>query len=554
MLTLAWTLCRVNGELEVLLREGWLRMSQESKATGLVRIAMNAGAELWSSTAGDPYMTVPVGAHRENYPLKTRRARQWLRRLYFQRTGQAVSDLVVREAVAVLSAQAESDGVEHPVAVRRAECDGVVYLALADKEWSVIEITAAGWRTTQDGPVRFWRPDGLKALPMPRTGGSFDVLRLHLHLRSDADWQLAVAWLIGCMSSGPYPMALVTGEQDSGKTTAALRLRDLIDPIEAPLRAEPASMRDLMIAADHCHILAFDNLSRIPARLSDALCRLATGGGLSVRTLYTDDEERIFSAMRPVIVNGIGGLINRADLLDRAMVIECSPIADDKRRPTEELNAEFARIHPFVLGAVLDAVSAALRNKAELRLPSLPRMADFGRFIAAAEPALGFAEGTLLAAYQQNREEVIEAAIDGDPVAFGIQQLLNDQPEWTGRSTDLLEALDARVPGYLRQGGDWPKNAKAVAETVKRLAPALRRIGIAWTPAKRQGHRRDWIMKLRRVDGDAVRTVRTDRTFDGATKAGQSTERVGRATARTDARPPGAADADGADKVVRFPL
>jgi hypothetical protein len=41
-----------------------------------------------------------------------------------------------------------------------------------------------------------------------------------------------------------------------------------------------------MIAATNSHVLAFDNLSRIPDWLSDALSRLATGG-YSTRELFT---------------------------------------------------------------------------------------------------------------------------------------------------------------------------------------------------------------------------------------------------------------------------
>ena len=58
-----------------------------------------------------------------------------------------------------------------------------------------------------------------------------------------------------------------------------------------------------MIAASNGHLLAFDNLSTV--RLSDEFSRLATGAGFSTRTLYENREEEIFSAARPVILNGI---------------------------------------------------------------------------------------------------------------------------------------------------------------------------------------------------------------------------------------------------------
>jgi hypothetical protein len=40
------------------------------------------------------------------------------------------------------------------------------------------------------------------------------------------------------------------------------------------VRALPREERELMIAANNSYALAFDNLSGLPAWLSDALCRL----------------------------------------------------------------------------------------------------------------------------------------------------------------------------------------------------------------------------------------------------------------------------------------
>src|SRR5437667_12134418 len=104
----------------------------------------------------------------------------------------------------------------------------------------------------------------------------------------------------------PYPVLALHGEQGSGKSTAARLLRKLVDPNVASLRAAPRNEHDLMIAANAGWLLSFDNLSSIPAWLSDALCRLATGGGFATRELYSDDNERIFSAQRLIILTGIG--------------------------------------------------------------------------------------------------------------------------------------------------------------------------------------------------------------------------------------------------------
>jgi hypothetical protein len=81
-----------------------------------------------------------------------------------------------------------------------------------------------------------------------------------------------------------------------------------------------------MIAAKNSHLLAFDNLSGLTAWLSDALCRLATGGSFAVRQLYTDDEEVLFEATRPILMNGIEDVISRPDLADRAIVVAVAGI------------------------------------------------------------------------------------------------------------------------------------------------------------------------------------------------------------------------------------
>jgi hypothetical protein len=90
---------------------------------------------------------------------------------------------------------------------------------------------------------------------------------------------------------GPYPLLAISGEQGSAKTVLSKMLKALIDPSAAPVRALPREERELMIAANNGYLLAFDNLSGLPAWLSDALCRLASGGSFAVRPLYTDDDE-----------------------------------------------------------------------------------------------------------------------------------------------------------------------------------------------------------------------------------------------------------------------
>ena len=64
-------------------------------------------------------------------------------------------------------------------------------------------------------------------------------------------------------------------------------------------------------------VLPADLRSKLAA--SKTLSVLATGGGFAVRQLYTNREEEIFQAQRPIILNGISQVATRGDLLDRAI-------------------------------------------------------------------------------------------------------------------------------------------------------------------------------------------------------------------------------------------
>lgn len=209
----------------------------------------------------------------------------------------------------------------------------------------------------------------MQALPTPLPGGSIETLRRFLNVQGNNDFILVVAWALAVLRNrGPYPVIVLSGEQGSAKSTFSAVLRSLLDPNTAPLRALPREDRDLFIAASNGHVLAFDNVSGLPAWISDTLCRLATGGGFAVRQLYTDQDEVLFDAARPVILNGIEDIVTRPDLADRAIFLTLEAIPEKRRRPEKELWAEFNAARPQLLGNLLDAVSHGLKRLPDTRL------------------------------------------------------------------------------------------------------------------------------------------------------------------------------------------
>ena len=272
----------------------------------------------------------------------------------------------------------------------------------------------------------------------------------------------------------------VNGEAGAGKSFFTRVVRSLVDPSAAPIRAVPRDDRDLVVSAANSWVLAFDNLSNVPAWLADALCRLATGSGYATRMLHTDRDEMIFDAARPIIINGIPTLTDRADLADRAVTVHLRALPENERRPEDELLADFEIARPRIFAALLDAVARAHDSVASVRLDCVPRMADFVKWVVAAAPGLGWEPDDFVAAYAENRRDVSEAAFEADAIAVAIWKLItsNDGPQgFEGTPTELLAAIDTRASEAARRSKYWPQNPTQLGNRVTRAAPLLKAKG-----------------------------------------------------------------------------
>ena len=278
---------------------------EKPKTQSSVLIEVTEDAELFHTSDGDTYATIPINGHRETWALKSRGFRDWLSKRYYEAEGSIANSQATQDALNTLQGIARHDGPEIEVHTRLAAKDGCIWLDLCDEEWRVVKISAEGWEIVKEAPVKFRRTRGMRALPPPVRGGSVSLLRQPVNV-TDADWPLLICCLVAAFRPGyPFPVLVIHGEQGSAKSTASKMLRELIDPNIAPLRSEQRDERDLMLAATNGWVVALDNLSKLPVWLSDALCRLSTGGGFATRTLYENDEETLFMAMRPIIINGI---------------------------------------------------------------------------------------------------------------------------------------------------------------------------------------------------------------------------------------------------------
>src|SRR2546426_362692 len=242
-----------------LMRPCTLKVSAARSPISLDMLITKAvSAELFHTAAGTGFADLLINGHRETWPIRSKRFRTWLRRCYYEATRMVPSAGAMRSALDLLEAHAQFEGPERAVHIRVAEHAGHVYLDLADECWRAVEIGPDGWRVIGMPPVRFRRPAGMLPLPVPQEGGSIETLASFLNLPERTDFVLVVAWLLATLrAGGPYPVLAISGEQGSAKTVLSKLLKALIDPHAAPVRALAREERDLVIAANHSHVLAF---------------------------------------------------------------------------------------------------------------------------------------------------------------------------------------------------------------------------------------------------------------------------------------------------------
>jgi hypothetical protein len=470
---------------------------------------IGVAGKLWHDADREAYATIRREQHRETWQVRSRDYRLHLIAEYRERYGRAPAKQALAEGIDAIEAAAVLDGAEHEPRVRVAGSLGgdKVYLDLCDDSWNVVEIDAAGWRVIADPPVRFVRPRGLRPLPEPKPSrDGISKLAQLVNLRGDA-FVLYVSWIVGCLApAGPYAVLVLSGEQGTAKSTAIKIACELVDPGKVKISGPPRSEPDLAIAASKRHIVAYDNLSQIDGWLADALSRLATGAGLQKRMLYTDDEQSLIAVCRPVAVNGIPDLAERADFADRVLALVLEPIPKNKRRSEKKIWAAFAQSAPEILGALLDGVSRAVRDgpRQAAEMTETPRMADFAEWAAAAAPAFGWSAADVLRVYGANREEAVDRVLEADPVAEAViefaEQAYSWKPAerdgvidptariWRGTATDLLAELARLVPEDTRRERRWPKDATRLSGCLRRAAPPLRtkRIEVGFSLPERE--------------------------------------------------------------------
>jgi hypothetical protein len=471
----------------------------DDKRSRLVAIA--TGTDLFQDDGGDGYCCIELGGGaRRTLKIEGAAFSDWLVAEYGRRFPEfvagrqvpgSVSSSTLADAVRTILAMARQ-GDTRRVFLRLGWGGDRLYLEMATPEPRAIEITPDGWAIVQDPPVHLVFSPTAKPLPVPVPGLRKAVLRqlrkfFGFPVKDDRFVLLLGVLMAGLMPEGPYPILIMSGEQGSGKTTRSRFIKIAIDPTKASVRGRPRSAEDLAISVWRSWFGLFDNLSKLDQDMSDWLCRLSEGAGLPKRKLYTDSEEILIEAARPIMLTAIPDIAQSGDLIDRSALIRCDPLPTKMRE--QVLLDQFEAFRPQLLCYLIEAVSCALRRYADMvDTHDGLRRGDWCAWVEAAAPALGLPEGLFTKVYKRNQDTAVRMALELDPVAAAVLAFMEQKAEVELGVTVLHSALEqiARKQHTGRLPLDWPSMAHHFSGRLRRVAPMLRRVGIE----VEQGHTR----------------------------------------------------------------
>jgi hypothetical protein len=378
-------------------------------------------------------------------PIRSRAYREWFFHEFYAQFDTLPGSHAFHAVINHLEAEANHNQQNQRLAVwRRVGSRGGrlvpthILLNLANPECEFVEISPTGWKTTAgaNALLQTSRSTLPRPTPLPSSPPSnpLETLRACLNLSSRADWLRCLAWLLAALRpDGPFPILILQGPPGSGKTFAARILRSLIDPCTSPLTPIPSSVQNLLTLARHNWILAFDHLSALSPHLSDALCRLSSGLGATLRETVGPGAEPLQQYYkRPILLTVTGRWSCPADLARRALTVAFPPLTP---LTEDSLLTVFEQAWPEIIAALCSAVSIALSRMNQSNPPS-GRCPDALAWAVAASPALGCTEIEMRQAF---------ALADPHPMAEAVRNLLEQRRHFAGSATQLLELLQPVV-------------------------------------------------------------------------------------------------------------
>ena len=484
--------------------EGFEEKKKSTKAEKLLKVILSRDdVVLFKDERDTAYISLKINGHREVWRCGSTIIKDLLSYEFYRQYEEGIGSEIIKNVISVLEGKARFGGDKKTLNNRVAFVDGVLWYDLTNENWQCVRISKDGWVVVNEPPILFKRYSHHHPQVLPAVNGNIKLILKYINIISEEQKLLYLVFLVSCfIPNYPHPVIIIFGAQGAFKSTSSKLSVKTVDPSLLEVSVIPKGNEALVQNLDHHYFTFFDNVSYIKEEISDGLCRAVTGGGLSKRMFYTDDDDVIYSFKRCIGINGINNVVTRPDLLERSLLIELVRPDDEHRKNEGDIYENFDKDLPFILGGIFDALVTALRKRPEITIEKPPRMADFAFWGCAIAEALGYTQEQFLNAYKENSTKQTEMLLGDNIVATAIIHFMEDKDEWKGSSTKLLDLLGTQAffENVDTREKYWPKGASILSRRLNELSTSLKQIGLSVTLSTSGTERSIHILRI----GDSV--------------------------------------------------
>lgn len=433
-------------------------------------------------------------------PMNSKQFKRLVNGWVIEQMGRPVSPTTISDAIKNVEGLKEGKVRKINLSTRVAKSDDALYYDLGNFRSVKINTINGNVEIIQSPPLFYTFPHQLTQVEPNLNTEPNELFKLFelINIKEEEHQLLLIAYvLFSFIPHLPYPILILFGSQGAGKTTTARVLKSIIDPSTVDILTFKG-FEDFYVNLLHHHLVVLDNLTSVSPALADELCRVATGGGIAKRQLYTDSDMVFYAYKKPQILTGINLISSQPDLLDRSVIIQLEKIKE--RLTEEELQKRLNELKPRILGAIFNTIAETFKNfdpKPKVNgIPvHLPRMGDFALYGYNFIETLGLSGYDFLHAYNSNRKNTTREIVDNTPIASIVLKFLEDEGHYQGTTAGLLEklkkvALDLGIPE-----NTLPKTPNAFKRKLNTLKTTLEDVGVLISE-KHNGSQRILTLKI----------------------------------------------------------
>ena len=309
---------------------------------------------------------------------------------------------------------------------------------------------------------------------------------------------IIVTWMVCALLPEHHQTALeITGEDASGKSTAAWIIKSLIDPSDKCLNEIPCSPKELASIAHNNYIIAIDNADELSELMQSKIFELLTSG-IQSHNSHGSSWSKLYR--NPVIVTSTASMLSQKSLAKQSISISLPNIINGKS--AQFINREFLKNHPHALLELTKIAAHALKNSTHASL-SIDGQIYFNTFTltgAAVCDYYGIDPSKFIVTLKALKNEVAENIIDNSAVARALLSWARSNPK--SRINKPLNLWHNELKALLsnEEHDDWPKTTRKFGAELKKVAPRLRSKGVYCQTLGKQGSNIHWEIRVEPTD------------------------------------------------------